>query len=101
MKGIIFTEFLGLIEEKFGLNMVNTIIDQSELPSNGIYTAVGTYSFSEMLSLLTNLSQETGIATDDLLQVYAEHFFGVIEERWLQKQKSEKVLAIFNPSLEN
>lgn len=82
MKGIVFTEFLGLVEEKFGLNMVDTIIEKSDLPSNGIYTAVGTYSFSEMLALLTNLSEETDISTDDLLLVYAEHFFGVIEESY-------------------
>lgn len=84
MKGIVFTEFLELVEEKFGLEMVDKIITQSEanLESNGIYTSIGTYSFSEMLSLLTNLSTNTGIATDDLLLVYAEHFFGVLEKSY-------------------
>lgn len=82
MKGIVFTEFLDLVEEKFGLEMVDRIINQSELASEGIYTAVGTYSFSEMLQLITNLSGNTGIATDDLLLVYAEHFFGVIERSY-------------------
>ena len=79
MKGIVFTEFLELVEEKFGLEMVDKIIYQSELKSEGIYTSVGTYSFSEMLQLLTNLSDNTGISTDDLLLVYAEHFFSLIE----------------------
>lgn len=82
MKGIVFTEFLDLVEEKFGLEMVDRIIDQSHLESGGAYTAVGTYNFSEMLSLLTNLSNNTGIGTDDLLYVYAQHFFGVIEESY-------------------
>ena len=79
MKGIVFTEFLDLVEDKFGLEMVDKIIYQSNLESEGIYTAVGTYSFSEMLQLVTNLSGNTGISTDDLLLVYAEHFFSVIE----------------------
>lgn len=79
MKGVIFTEFLDLVEEKFGLEMVDTIIENSELDSGGIYTSVGTYNFSEMLSLLTNLSGETNISIDDLLEVYAEHFFDIIE----------------------
>lgn len=79
MKGVIFTEFLDLVEEKFGLEMVDTIIENSDLDSGGIYTSVGTYNFSEMLSLLTNLSGETNISIDDLLEVYAEHFFGIIE----------------------
>jgi hypothetical protein len=79
MKGIVFTEFLDLVEKKFGLVMVDTIIENAVLDSCGIYTAVGTYNFSEMLALLTNLSAETNISVDDLLEVYAEHFFGVIE----------------------
>ena len=79
MKGIVFTEFLDLVEDKFGLEMVDTIISQSELESEGAYTAVGTYKFSEMLQLLQHLSDHTNIKIDDLLLVYAEHFFSVLE----------------------
>ena len=82
MKGIVFTEFLDLVEDKFGLEMVDTIIENSNLESNGVYTSVGTYSFSEMLQLLTNLSTNTGISTDDLLLVYAEHFFSVLAKSY-------------------
>jgi len=82
MKGIVFTEFLELVEEKFGLEMVDHIISNSDLESNGIYTSVGTYSFSEMLQLLQHLSEKTDISIDNLLLVYAEHFFGVIEQSY-------------------
>ena len=75
MKGIIFTEFLDLVEEKFGLGMVDEIINQSNLESNGVYTSVGTYEFSEMLQLITHLSENTSISVDDLLMVYSEHLF--------------------------
>ena len=75
MKGIIFTEFLDLVEEKFGLAMVDKIITQSELDSGGAYTSVGTYEFNEMLQLISNLSQNTDIAVDDILMVYSEHPF--------------------------
>lgn len=78
MKGVIFTEFLELVEEKFGLAMVDSIINESELASGGVYTAVGTYDFSEMLQLITNLSDKTSISVDDLLLVYAEHLFAVL-----------------------
>ena len=70
MKGMTFTEFLELVEEKFGLAMVDKIINQSNLESNGIYTSVGTYEFSEMLQLITHLSENTDISVDDLLLVY-------------------------------
>jgi len=82
MKGIVFTEFLDLVEDKFGLEMVDTIINNSNLESEGIYTSVGTYQFSEMLQLLENLSAKTGISTDDLLLVYGEHFFSVLENSY-------------------
>lgn len=84
MKGIVFTEFLDLVEDKFGMEMVDTIISNAELESNGSYTAIGTYDFSEMLQLLKNLSENTGIATDDLLLIYAEHFFHVLKDSYPQ-----------------
>lgn len=82
MKGIIFSEFLDLVEDKFGLEVVDKIIMQSNLESGGIYTSVGTYKFSEMLQLLQHLSAHTSISIDDLLLVYAEHFFSVIEDSY-------------------
>lgn len=78
MKGIVFTDFLELVEEKFGLEMVDNIIYQSELESGGAYTSVGTYEFSEMLQLISNLSKNTSISVDDLLMVFAEHFFNTL-----------------------
>ncbi len=75
MKGIIFTEFLELVEEKFGLMMVDDIIEKSNLVSGGAYTAVGIYEFSEMLQLLQNLSKNTKLTIDDLLLVFSEHLF--------------------------
>ena len=94
MKGIVFTEFLDLVEYKFGLKMVDKIISQSKLDSEGIYTAIGTYSFSEMLQLLANLSNNTGISKDELLLVYAEHFFSVIEKSY------PGLLATYNDPIE-
>lgn len=82
MKGIVFTGFLDLVEEKFGLAMVDRIIESSNLESEGVYTSVGTYRFSEMLQLLQHLSANTSIPIDDLLMVYGEYFFKVIEESY-------------------
>ena len=75
MKGIIFTEFLELVEDRFGLEMVDALIENAELESGGAYTAVGTYNFEEMLQLVTGLSSNTGISVDDLMLVFAEHLF--------------------------
>ena len=90
MKGIVFTEFLQLVEDKYGLEIVDNIIEKSQLPSKGVYTAVGTYNFSEMLTLLTHLSEHAKLSIDQLLQVYAEHFFCVLASSYpglIQKYK--------------
>ena len=94
MKGIVFTEFLDLVELKYGLEMVDYIIENSNLESDGIYTSVGTYRFSEMLQLLQNLSTKTGVSTDDLLLVYAEHFFSVL------KTSYPELLAMYKDPIE-
>jgi hypothetical protein len=94
MKGIVFTEFLDLVEEKFGLEMVDAIISQSKLDSKGVYTSIGTYSFSELLQLLQNLQTKTGISIDNLLLIYGEHFFSVIETNY------KDLLSSYNDPIE-
>jgi hypothetical protein len=79
MKGIIFTEFLDLVEERFGLEMVDKIICQSRLESEGIYTSIGTYSFYEFLQLLHNLSKNNSISIINLLRVYATQIFSAMD----------------------
>lgn len=101
MKGIVFTEFLELVEEKFGLSMVNEIINESDLKSNGVYTSVGTYEFSEMLQLLTHLSKRTNISIDDLLLVYAEHLFHVLIGTYPQMVQHYKDPMSLLASIEN
>ena len=101
MKGIVFTEFLDLVEDKFGLEMVDKIIQNSNLESNGIYTSIGTYAFSEMLQLLQHLSTNTNISIDDLLLVYAEHFFAVLAQSYPELIESYKDPIEMLASIEN
>ncbi|EAR02321.1 heme NO-binding domain-containing protein [Maribacter sp. HTCC2170] len=75
MKGIVFTEFLEMVETKFGLETVDNIIEKGNLQSNGIYTSVGTYDFNEMVSLITGLSGEVNIPVDDLIYTFGLYLF--------------------------
>ena len=75
MKGIVFTEFLSMVEAAHGLDMVDTIIDKSELPSGGAYTAVGTYPHTEIVSLVCNLSEEIDTEVPTLLKTFGCHLF--------------------------
>lgn len=76
MKGVVFTEFLEMVEARFSADMVDDIIDDAKLPNGGAYTAVGTYPHEEIVALVVALSQHSGIATSDLLLVFGEHLFG-------------------------
>lgn len=76
MKGLIFTEFLDLVEEKFGAEVSDNIIENSNLPHGGAYTSVGTYPHEEIVALVVNLSKETKIDVPTLLDVFGEHIFG-------------------------
>ena len=76
MKGTIFTEFLSLVENQWGADMVDDIIDACELPSGGAYTSVGTYSHTEIVDLVGALSQRTEVPSPKLLQIYGKHLFG-------------------------
>jgi hypothetical protein len=75
MKGMVFTEFLEMVEEKFSPDTAERIIEASELQSGGVYTSVGTYDHHEMIALVTCLSRETGIPAPDLLRAFGEHLF--------------------------
>lgn len=78
MKGIIFTEFIEMVESRFGYGLMDEIIESSNLPSRGIYTAVGTYSHTEMVQLVTELSTRIQKPTNELLKNYGQHLFKVL-----------------------
>ena len=64
MKGIVFTEFLELVENEFGLIIVQRIIDECELETDGVYTSVGTYSHKDMFKMVGKLSEVSSFTID-------------------------------------
>ena len=76
MKGVVFTEFLDFVAKRFGDDTVDDIIDASQLPSGGAYTAVGTYDHAEMVTLCTALAERTGTPTADLVRGFGGHLSG-------------------------
>lgn len=75
MKGIVFTEFLTMVENKFGFETADKLITETELESGGVYTAVGTYSHAELVQLIMGLSKESGVAPDKLQEAFGEYLF--------------------------
>lgn len=76
MLGVVFTEFMDLVEARFSAATVDSIIDRAALEHDGAYTAVGNYPHQEMVRLVVALSEHSGIALPDLLELFGHHLFG-------------------------
>lgn len=75
MKGLVFTEFIDLVDEEFSLETSERVIEMCDLPSGGVYTSVGTYDAQEMMALVTTLSDLTGVSVSALLNEFGRHLF--------------------------
>ena len=75
MKGIIFTEFLEMVETEYGMDMVDRLIDSSKIASQGAYTSVGTYDHRELIHLVGELSSATSIPAGTLTRQFGIHLF--------------------------
>lgn len=73
MKGVVFTEFMEMVETSYGEATVEEILDKSG--ASGIYTAVGTYPHSEMVQLLMALSEHVKTPAGDLLKAFGLYLF--------------------------
>jgi hypothetical protein len=73
MKGLVFTEFMSMVETKFGLDMIDDLIEETQPESGGAYTAVGTYSHQELVDMVVKLAEKTGAAAPDLIRIFGNH----------------------------
>lgn len=71
-----------MIETKFGYSLVDQLLTETDLPSGGKYTAIGTYNHGEMVTLVTKLSQHTNIPVPDLLRVYGQYMFVTFTKKY-------------------
>ncbi len=101
MKGIVFSEFFEMVEEKFGYEVVDSIIEKSDLPSGGSYTAIGTYHHSEIVALLMNLSDEVKVDPQTLLKAFGEYLFDTFLKSYPQFFEAQSSAFGFLESIDN
>lgn len=75
MKGLMFTEFLGMVEADYSPDFAEELLESVDLPSGGIYTAVGDYDPTEFNALVQALADSTGTPVDDILYSYGRLLF--------------------------
>jgi predicted hydrocarbon binding protein len=77
MKGIVFVKFNEFIEELWGDEFWDTLLNEANLPSEGIYTTVKTYDDQELFTLIELVVQKKNISSKD-----AQFAFG----KWVFKE---------------
>ncbi|WP_028112296.1 heme NO-binding domain-containing protein [Ferrimonas kyonanensis] len=85
MQGIIFTEFLDLVDEAFGPEVTEALFEQVELPSGGAYTRVGNYDHEEIVALVVALSDRVNKPVAELLYTYGYYLFPRLMELYPQR----------------
>ena len=84
MKGIVFVKFNEFIDELCGDEFWDELLDEAKLPSEGIYTTVGTYDDQELFSLIGLVVDKKNISAKD-----AQFAFG----KWVFKELYEMASA--------
>ncbi|MCH9816048.1 MAG: heme NO-binding domain-containing protein [Actinomycetia bacterium] len=82
MKGIVFNDFLEMVEEDFDVVQLDLIMQTADLPGDGVYTSVGNYDYSELLGLIVAASEVTGVAIPALLYAFGHHLFQTLGKRF-------------------
>lgn len=101
MKGLVFSQFIDMVEERFGPDLLERIIAACDLPSGGVYSSLGTYDFEEMASLVNALSRETGSPPSALIKAFGVHLFGRLVQLYPQFLDGETSAMGFVPKVEN
>ena len=80
MKGLVFRSYLQFVEENFGDEIVEEMIEQSKLPSNAAYSNVGTYSHDEMLSMVGVLCKMKNLEPQVAVRSFGYYLFNKLAE---------------------
>lgn len=96
MKGTIFVELISMAEGAFGEDVVDQVLDQTDLENDGAFTAVGNYPCSELVKIVMAFSDHSGISPTDLQRKFGHwmmsHFVDNYAEFFAQKTDSFSLL---------
>ena len=80
MLGLVFTEFVELVEEKFSPEFADAVLTDAASPHGGAYTAVGYYPHEELVAMVGALAQRTGVPAPDLVKGFGGHLLQRFEQ---------------------
>lgn len=81
MKGIIFTELIDLVQEKFGYEVVDKMINAAQLDNDGAFTSIGTYDHRDLLKMVGSLSEQLDVEAGVLVKIFGKHLFNTFTKK--------------------
>lgn len=100
MKGVLFTEFLEMVEGRFGIATSDQIITGARLANDGAYTSVGTYDHHDLVALVGELSRVVDIEPARLVKAFGGHLFQRLGELFPQFFAGVRTTFEFLPRVE-
>ncbi|MCB0761242.1 MAG: heme NO-binding domain-containing protein [Flavobacteriales bacterium] len=76
MKGVVITQFLEMVEERYGMDVADQLLQSDGLSTHGVFTSVGTYPHTDAVLLMSTLARRRNTALGAILQEYGEYLFG-------------------------
>lgn len=75
MKGVVFAEFVEMVERVYSPEVMDRVLLQVAPASGGAYTSVGTYPFDEMMALVSGVAAELNVEIPVLLREFGRQLF--------------------------
>ncbi len=76
MKGIVFTILCEMVEEQFGYDVWDQLIETTAPASEGVYVSTGAYPDSELLNYIAAMSESTGLDAQVLVRGFGNYMLG-------------------------
>jgi len=73
MKGMVFTEFVEMVEDVFTPEVADRMITESKVSSGGGYTSVGKYDYMELMRMVGKLSEITNTPSPELVKSFGRY----------------------------
>ncbi len=101
MKGIVFTAFNDMVEQKIGLGMWEELLESVNPSSGGIYTSVEDFPDQELLNMVQALSERTGQSPEELITAFGQYLFHVLAFKHAVFTSAKPNLMEFLKSIES
>ena len=88
-----------MVESAHGMDTTDELLEIPTLESGGVYTSVGTYDATELVSMFACLAEITGSPVDELLTGFGKHLFVRFHSMFPQMFEGKSNVAEFLESI--